>query len=148
MLRRVANIAAGYQNLRKRVMPSRCPDGLKHLLSSREVIVERAARHLGLDDKIVDSSLLGSSLRNDLGACSDQPIAHLRAPHFADFGPAHRCPAAVAVWHSSSVTPLKYTIIVYIDISRSSRSEEHTSELQSLMRISYAVFCLKKKINI
>src|SRR3546814_8190817 len=27
-----------------------------------------------------------------------------------------------------------------------SRSEEHTSELQSLMRISYAVFCLKKKI--
>src|SRR3546814_941723 len=27
------------------------------------------------------------------------------------------------------------------------RSEEHTSELQSLMRISYAVFCLKKKIN-
>src|SRR3546814_1540611 len=28
-----------------------------------------------------------------------------------------------------------------------SRSEEHTSELQSLMRISYAVFCLKKKNN-
>src|SRR3546814_10678052 len=28
-----------------------------------------------------------------------------------------------------------------------SRSEEHTSELQSLMRISYAVFCLKKKQN-
>src|SRR3546814_3076914 len=28
---------------------------------------------------------------------------------------------------------------------RASRSEEHTSELQSLMRISYAVFCLKKK---
>src|SRR3546814_2147593 len=31
---------------------------------------------------------------------------------------------------------------------RTSRSEEHTSELQSLMRISYAVFCLKKKNNI
>src|SRR3546814_1910011 len=30
-------------------------------------------------------------------------------------------------------------------ISRDKRSEEHTSELQSLMRISYAVFCLKKK---
>src|SRR3546814_5239930 len=29
--------------------------------------------------------------------------------------------------------------------NRFSRSEEHTSELQSLMRISYAVFCLKKK---
>src|SRR3546814_2817737 len=30
---------------------------------------------------------------------------------------------------------------------RHARSEEHTSELQSLMRISYAVFCLKKKIK-
>src|SRR3546814_9168717 len=29
--------------------------------------------------------------------------------------------------------------------TRTARSEEHTSELQSLMRISYAVFCLKKK---
>src|SRR3546814_7387315 len=32
--------------------------------------------------------------------------------------------------------------------SRKLRSEEHTSELQSLMRISYAVFCLKKKTNL
>src|SRR3546814_8167373 len=32
--------------------------------------------------------------------------------------------------------------------SLSGRSEEHTSELQSLMRISYAVFCLKKKKKI
>src|SRR3546814_5420580 len=31
------------------------------------------------------------------------------------------------------------------EVSPSTRSEEHTSELQSLMRISYAVFCLKKK---
>src|SRR3546814_4886607 len=37
-----------------------------------------------------------------------------------------------ALWHSASISPRK-------------RSEEHTSELQSLMRISYAVFCLKKK---
>src|SRR3546814_1572381 len=33
------------------------------------------------------------------------------------------------------------------DLRVSIRSEEHTSELQSLMRISYAVFCLKKKTN-
>src|SRR3546814_5459258 len=32
-----------------------------------------------------------------------------------------------------------------LGIMRADRSEEHTSELQSLMRISYAVFCLKKK---
>src|SRR3546814_1269787 len=33
-------------------------------------------------------------------------------------------------------------------LARLDRSEEHTSELQSLMRTSYAVFCLKKKIQI
>src|SRR3546814_4705914 len=32
-----------------------------------------------------------------------------------------------------------------VRLGRAERSEEHTSELQSLMRISYAVFCLKKK---
>src|SRR3546814_9746531 len=32
-----------------------------------------------------------------------------------------------------------------VEIGGEARSEEHTSELQSLMRISYAVFCLKKK---
>src|SRR3546814_3412495 len=32
-----------------------------------------------------------------------------------------------------------------LDLTQASRSEEHTSELQSLMRISYAVSCLKKK---
>src|SRR3546814_1642782 len=37
---------------------------------------------------------------------------------------------------------------VDIVIDAKVRSEEHTSELQSLMRISYAVFCLKKKIKI
>src|SRR3546814_10192752 len=35
-----------------------------------------------------------------------------------------------------------------IDQHRLGRSEEHTSELQSLMRISYAVFCLKKKTKL
>src|SRR3546814_9704779 len=37
-------------------------------------------------------------------------------------------------------------LLAYSTISHL-RSEEHTSELQSLMRISYAVFCLKKKKN-
>src|SRR3546814_5302926 len=38
---------------------------------------------------------------------------------------------------------------VYVDVRSTGevRSEEHTSELQSLMRISYAVFCLKKKTH-
>src|SRR3546814_3055633 len=33
----------------------------------------------------------------------------------------------------------------WLSVAQDERSEEHTSELQSLMRISYAVFCLKKK---
>src|SRR3546814_4944185 len=37
--------------------------------------------------------------------------------------------------------------LVHEPEERRARSEEHTSELQSLMRISYAVFCLKKKKN-
>src|SRR3546814_1007044 len=50
------------------------------------------------------------------------------AKHDGQYSKA-RCPRAKNVTEESS----------------KSRSEEHTSELQSLMRISYAVFCLKKK---
>src|SRR3546814_6742902 len=39
------------------------------------------------------------------------------------------------------------SVPIFKRIETSGRSEEHTSELQSLMRISYAVFCLKKKKN-
>src|SRR3546814_4562018 len=42
---------------------------------------------------------------------------------------------------------LHYHMDVSVDGILATRSEEHTSELQSLMRISYAVFCLKKKIS-
>src|SRR3546814_7396014 len=45
-----------------------------------------------------------------------------------------------------SVNPPSITVTQFPpSTARSPRSEEHTSELQSLMRISYAVFCLKKK---
>src|SRR3546814_4111045 len=40
--------------------------------------------------------------------------------------------------------PVGIAVIIFVDVLFF-RSEEHTSELQSLMRISYAVFCLKKK---
>src|SRR3546814_8231999 len=42
---------------------------------------------------------------------------------------------------------LKCARTISITCGSASRSEEHTSELQSLMRISYAVFCLKKKTS-
>src|SRR3546814_5187154 len=38
-----------------------------------------------------------------------------------------------------------FSAVAHVDRRMQDRSEEHTSELQSLMRISYAVFCLKKK---
>src|SRR3546814_1061951 len=43
------------------------------------------------------------------------------------------------------MTPDNGLMAGYVRGGRSTRSEEHTSELQSLMRISYAVFCLYKK---
>src|SRR3546814_1885735 len=42
---------------------------------------------------------------------------------------------------------LSITAMFDPSLSQAMRSEEHTSELQSLMRISYAVFCLKKKMT-
>src|SRR3546814_6149977 len=45
----------------------------------------------------------------------------------------------------SATTPFGNDSATVMPSPGASRSEEHTSELQSLMRISYAVFCLKKK---
>src|SRR3546814_5278586 len=45
----------------------------------------------------------------------------------------------------STKPPARKSAAAACSAERSRRSEEHTSELQSLMRISYAVFCLKKK---
>src|SRR3546814_16627743 len=51
-----------------------------------------------------------------------------------------RSPAAIFGWRRNCFTAARLSISC-----SPCRSEEHTSELQSLMRISYAVFCLKKK---
>src|SRR3546814_1955047 len=50
-----------------------------------------------------------------------------------------------ARWTSRRRWDVPVRTLMQATLSCSSRSEEHTSELQSLMRISYAVFCLKKK---
>src|SRR3546814_5004901 len=51
--------------------------------------------------------------------------------------------ASKSFGRSAAGIPVPVSLISIITLSP--RSEEHTSELQSLMRISYAVFCLKKK---
>src|SRR3546814_16091283 len=57
--------------------------------------------------------------------------------HLVQLG-GRRAPARVRAFVDFAASRLRRTL---------ARSEEHTSELQSLMRISYAVFCLKKKIK-
>src|SRR3546814_7936276 len=65
----------------------------------------------------------------------------------AGHGPA-AVPGGVQCWQDAAAVPegrnLRKCLLVDPQADRR-RSEEHTSELQSLMRISYAVFCLKKK---
>src|SRR3546814_2929281 len=50
-----------------------------------------------------------------------------------------------AMLHDPRQRPFAQAMVVPQPGASGGRSEEHTSELQSLMRISYAVFCLKKK---
>src|SRR3546814_10143008 len=53
-----------------------------------------------------------------------------------------------ALWAAANCATTCCPLYTRVSVSaawRRHRSEEHTSELQSLMRISYAVFCLKKK---
>src|SRR3546814_5089739 len=74
-------------------------------------------------DQVIEISEVGRAL--DCAAAS--PDSSVQMFDSAD---------AVRAWQQGSGAQL---------IGDQSRSEEHTSELQSLMRISYAVFCLKKK---
>src|SRR3546814_3144054 len=62
------------------------------------------------------------------------------SPEKLSSGPRKKCSGRSTRNHCSSQRRPTGALVV-------SRSEEHTSELQSLMRISYAVFCLKKKKN-
>src|SRR3546814_9129919 len=88
-----------------------------------------AARASGLFDVIhvsTDSERI-AAVADDLGF----PVAFLRDPSMAGD-------------HTPLMPVLRWVLERFRDSGRE-RSEEHTSELQSLMRISYAVFCLKKK---
>src|SRR3546814_4860904 len=57
------------------------------------------------------------------------------------------CRSAMPPPGASTPSPARSVTARFTAAVPSTRSEEHTSELQSLMRISYAVFCLKKKRN-
>src|SRR3546814_3963237 len=92
-------------------------------------------------DAPVDTVCAG---RTDAGVHARCQVVHFdsdaaREPRGWMLGSTSRLPQAVCV---------RWCVPVADDFSArfsARRSEEHTSELQSLMRISYAVFCLKKK---
>src|SRR3546814_3281561 len=87
------------------------------------------------------SSDVGSSdLLVDIEAVSQSEIDRLRATVTAATAALAGANARIA----ARALDVEFTTV---RAPLSGRSEEHTSELQSLMRISYAVFCLKKKNN-
>src|SRR3546814_2227991 len=77
----------------------------------------------------------GDPGRRDGGADELDQLAEERHGPGAD---AREAPACRGLWSRSGRS-------LFQEAGRGERSEEHTSELQSLMRISYAVFCLIKK---
>src|SRR3546814_4958680 len=67
---------------------------------------------------------------------------------FMNLSEARGCRQADIAWTGVVFCALAvFAPLIAAVAARGMRSEEHTSELQSLMRISYAVFCLKKKIK-
>src|SRR3546814_3523730 len=75
---------------------------------------------------------------------------YARLVPMARAGRAEEIAAAMAFLASadaSYITGFNLVVDGGLTAATGQRSEEHTSELQSLMRISYAVFCLKKKNN-
>src|SRR3546814_3270981 len=73
------------------------------------------------------------------------PSRRLGAAPVSDGDAVSGMPAAAGQLVAASAD--LYRRVARLDAAQSDRSEEHTSELQSLMRISYAVFCLKKQKN-
>src|SRR3546814_5258183 len=89
------------------------------------------------------SSYFGTSARRPASARIPARIAVMPTLLIADDHPLFR--AALRQAAADAVDALQVREADSLESVLAARSEEHTSELQSLMRISYAVFCLKKK---
>src|SRR3546814_10533890 len=92
-------------------------------------------------DRTADAGHVGPPPRPDrqpvlrtAGDRPPQPQRHAAVPAFEPLQPT-----------VMAVTPEQLVAAIPAESDRGKRSEEHTSELQSLMRTSYAVFCLKKQ---
>src|SRR3546814_5547199 len=83
----------------------------------------------------------GTVRRNSMDAFTNVPSNGKIAMRFEDDSPDRLIGVALLTENDDVLLATRQGKAI-----RFERSEEHTSELQSLMRISYAVFCLKKKI--
>src|SRR3546814_3748332 len=101
-----------------------------------------AAQVLSVADELATRGLSYSGALADLAVLLSRVAIQQRIPGTiaADDPLADDIAQLATVLHPDQ-TQLFYSVAVH------SRSEEHTSELQSLMRISYAVFCLKNNNN-
>src|SRR3546814_9368913 len=91
--------------------------------------------------RLITMSIMAASMMNSL----DSTIANVALPHIQGSVSASQ-EQITWVLTSYIVAAAIFTPLTGWLAGRF-RSEEHTSELQSLMRISYAVFCLKKKTH-
>src|SRR3546814_2372414 len=92
------------------------------------------------------SSAMLDWMRRQLGALNVQ--LEVRATDYNRFQDKMRNGSAqMYMWGWVADYPDAENFLFLLYGPNAKRSEEHTSELQSLMRSSYAVFCLKKKIN-
>src|SRR3546814_5040354 len=83
-----------------------------------------------------------------LAATACASIAQAQTASPVDTGAAQPQSTSPALIGPSFTVDRALELAGVVSPSLEARSEEHTSELQSLMRISYAVFCLKKNNNI
>src|SRR3546814_5767469 len=115
----------------------RISDWSSDVCSSDLHLFHQRPRHDHLPGKgLFDGPLLGNARGQrgvDAAHCPD------RHPHF------HRAQASGREGDSGDALMQPLSPFASSEVEMPIRSEEHTSELQSLMRISYAVFCLKKK---
>src|SRR3546814_10467845 len=113
-------------------------------------MIRRPPRSTRTDTLFPYTTLFRSAFQLDQGRHHKRAALALGA-----VGDCHLINRATFVAHGLDVfldTGLGFSIDHRADVYRQTlrvaeRSEEHTSELQSLMRISYAVFCLKKKTH-
>src|SRR3546814_3435673 len=105
-------------------------------------MIRRPPRSTRTDTLFPYTTLFRSELKSCVGASMSiiWPPTTPSLPAASARRPASRQRTSEDGWVSGDTMTPKANVS-----SASPRSEEHTSELQSLMRISYAVFCLKKK---